>query len=551
MLGAGALLLRAGRRPAPPVPWAEAVPRDGTWPPVEGHLILSTFGRGSHSSSPDRHSTTLIRGVGYEAVEDNDIRGYLDGTFKWGWNQTSQGHVRVGRRPRSPRYGELEVFRVLYRWDSLPLPRDARVHEAELRLSIEEGVDRPQHLALYAVKRDWNPGAGGVLGNNVSPPRPGEVWWNDRSFGQVPWGLPGVGFASDDADDADTPAMPLAMTRYAPGDSTIAFASDRLAHYLGDRIRAGAPALFLLKLTDADEDLPATMMLIFSANHGDSHNPARRPRLTLTWDSPSQQTTEDVPLLLEYGRTLGIARTTPPGARTVNIAFVPRPGGATPWIELREGTGSDTTAWRRATVPTTVTGGWFEVRVTATHEPLSDGQPFVARLRDTWIRTAAPETQRVPWVFHAASGVVDTVLATYVGDYTWEVTYTPAEPGPWSYQWFQTFTTTPVASEVGHFDVVLRSRADAHRALTRFVAELAGARDLPPAALRRRYVQFARLERAVMLLETPRSFRSDHGRELRTLLRTARSRLAGVPVPDSIPMVPSPPARWERDSVSR
>ncbi len=49
--------------------------------------------------------------------------------------------------------------------------------------------------------------------------------------------------------------------------------------------------------------------------------------------------------------------------------------------------------------------------------------------------------------------------------------------------------------------------------------------------------QFARLERAVMLLENPDTFRSDEGTELNALLKQIRSAL-GSPVPGVLPMVP-------------
>ena len=143
-------------------------------------------------------------------MTDNDIRGFLDGGFIWGWNQATQIHVRLGRNGEfsRPMYGEVELSRVLQRWDGITLPPDSEISTCRLTLQVEEGPEGPLRLFVYAVARDWRPGSGGEDGNNVSVPKPGEVWWRDAAYGEVPWGLPGVGFASDAHPEADT-AAPL------------------------------------------------------------------------------------------------------------------------------------------------------------------------------------------------------------------------------------------------------------------------------------------------------------------------------------------------------
>jgi hypothetical protein len=139
-------------------------------------------------------------------MTDNDIRGFLDGGFIWGWNQATQIHVRLGRvvgYPH-PKYGENEVFRVLQRWEGVRLPTDVDVTACRLTLHVEEGPSRPLRVLVYAVSKDWNPGSGGVDENNVSVPKPGEVWWGDAAFERESWSHPGAGFASDFDPEADT-----------------------------------------------------------------------------------------------------------------------------------------------------------------------------------------------------------------------------------------------------------------------------------------------------------------------------------------------------------
>lgn len=94
-------------------------------------------------------------------MEDNDIRGFLDGRFKNGWNQPGQMHVRVGRRKQvSPKYGEQELCRVLQRWDRIELPPLSNILHTLLSLEVENGPPFELQIFLYEVKKDWNPGGG-------------------------------------------------------------------------------------------------------------------------------------------------------------------------------------------------------------------------------------------------------------------------------------------------------------------------------------------------------------------------------------------------------
>ena len=61
---------------------------------------------------------------------------------------------------------------------------------------------------------------------------------------------------------------------------------ERPTIFVLQRVRGGKPLLFLLKHADDHEDSPGSVITIYSGNHGDSRNVARRPALTLHRQSP-------------------------------------------------------------------------------------------------------------------------------------------------------------------------------------------------------------------------------------------------------------------------
>ena len=67
---------------------------------VEGRLRVGAFGAGlsgSHTGhEPLRHISVYVNGPDYGGMEDNDMRGFLDGRCKHDWNQQGQIHVRPG-----------------------------------------------------------------------------------------------------------------------------------------------------------------------------------------------------------------------------------------------------------------------------------------------------------------------------------------------------------------------------------------------------------------------------------------------------------------------
>ena len=262
--------------------------------PVSGTLALSGYVENAPDQTSPRatkHALLLVPGVDYAGMRDNDIRGFPNGRWVHGWNQVGQRHVRLGRGPWTSRFGENEIMRVLHRWDDVPLPTNAVVTQVSLEIVVEAGIEDPADVMLYEVHRDWNPGSGGLQGDNTSPPAPGEVWWPEAAHGEVEWGLPGASFASDNPNLGDIAPLALATAHYAPGNTKLAFSSGALTRYVQRRVASSKPLLFLLKLSDSDEDLVRDGLVLYSAEEGDSLSESRRPKLKFEWHLPTEVVT--------------------------------------------------------------------------------------------------------------------------------------------------------------------------------------------------------------------------------------------------------------------
>jgi hypothetical protein len=406
-------------------------------PDVRGVLHVSRLADGVGSRQPLRHVSRFVNGPHFQGTTDNDLRGFLDGGFAWGWNQATQTHVRLGRvgGHRKPRHGEEELFRIAQRWEGVELPADATVHRARLVLVVEEPPPTSLRVLLYGVRREWGPGAGGIDRNNVSAPAPGEVWWNAAAEGEDEWGLPGAGYASNEATDADTGVGPLAEATVGPAGGALTFASPRLTEYVGARATRGEPLRFLIKLADVQEDVPGAFLSLYSAAQGDRLTEARRPLLELEWDSSREVARREDAVHLEHGRTLVLPRM-PSLEDTWAVSFLPEPGSLRPTVEQRWGRGDWTSDWRHGSILAEAEAEWIQVRLRAQVNPVALGTSFRTELSDTWILTGPPEAQEVLFTFTSPTGAGHRCLAEYRGQWTWSVEFMPDEVGPWRYQWF-------------------------------------------------------------------------------------------------------------------
>ncbi len=424
-------------------------------------------------------SSTFVNGRDYAGMQDNDLRGFLDGSVRWGWNQVSQIHTRVGRR--ASRAGEEpELFRNLYRWQDIRLPAMSTVEAASMSLQIEHGSAHPMLLYLYPLRGDYLPGQGGVQRNNNSAPAPAEVWWQDRAAAQTPWRLPGASAAAgswgeqgslpaDAAAGADTYAMPLAAADYAPGDQTLTFTSPGLAEYLQFRLDRREPMNLLLKASDYHEDLPGRRLTIFSADEGDGIAIQRRPALKVSWRPHARSVLWRQALWLEHGRRYTsewIAVADPPAAVVVD-------GNRPARLQARGYTADNQlTDWRPLRSGQTLPWTRVQFRVAALTHPISLDEKFTASVTDTWVTTGPPEQQAVQWRFRSPAGVIHRTTAIYKGGNTWEVVFAPDQLGRWRYDWSANFTDRPFAGAPGVFDVHAEDSDDLARALALINAQL-------------------------------------------------------------------------------
>jgi hypothetical protein len=511
--------------------------------PVCGQLqvdLIDSQALAQDSETQSIYSSTFARSALYQGMEDNDIRGYLDGMFKEGWNQVSQSHLRLGRRGRNPAYGEFELFRNLQRWADLPLPGAVDVVNAEIRLSLESGPPFAVDVAVYAILKDWNPGSGGINRDNNSPPEPGDAWWVDARYGEVRWSRPGVGHASDHESNADTSAQPLAVARYLPGRTdSLVFGSENLTLYVKAQLAKGKPVLLLYKLLDVYEDSPGSVFEIWSANYGvDGSN--RRPQLRIQWRTAHGVSSSTFKVSLEPGRALEIPNLAVRGPRTIMISFVPAPRmldaagqqhcDQVPHIEYRlSGSGND---WTAINSPSEIDAEKIDLRISAAVDPVPLGKAFIAEIRDTWITSGAPEDQVVQWVFESPDGRRIQKAADYAGDYTWRVSLNTTAIGRWRYRWRHSLSGHELVSEAGLFDVVAWEPRQVAEGLKYLSDEILASGAAPKSYEMLPFeLSFMRLERAAMALPADDRRGSPAAVELLADIRHIREQLSGQPVP--------------------
>lgn len=503
---------------------------------VCGVVLAGTTGSGVSAAGDGliEFTTTFVRDDRYQAMEDNDLRGFPDGAFKEGWNQVSQGHLRLGRRARNPAFGEYELFRNLQRWDDLAMPTNASIDRAEIRLSVESGPPYPVDIAVYAVRKDWNPGAGGVNRDNNSPPARGEVWWLDAKFGVTPWAGAGAGYASDSDPRADTYGQPLALARYQPGQTSLSFTSPALARYIETRVRQSNPLLFLYKLTDPYEDSVGSVLEIWSANVGVAGSD-RRPQLTLEWHAPRGTAAFRQAIVLEPGRSLVFAGLSGVAGESVAAGFTNEHEyhedacGQDAFVEFREAGG----AWRPLDRPSRLSSDTFDLRVTAATRPVALGGSIDLSLRDTWIPVGAPDEHSVHWTVRRPDGREQHIESSHSGDFTWQLRVPADVPGRWSFRWQHELSGKVTTSEWHAIDVVAREPAGVIASLKDLERAIEAAGAAPRSyAMLPFEVSFMRLERAAAGQLASGSATVTDATEIRRLIRVLRESISGREVPD-------------------
>jgi hypothetical protein len=427
------------------------------------------------------------------------------------------------------------------------LPANAVVTQVSLEIVVETGIEEPADVMLYEVHRDWNPGSGGLQGDNTSPPAPGEVWWPEAAHGEVEWGLPGASFASDDPGLGDVAPLALATAHYVPGTSRLMFSSSALTGYVQRCVASSEPLLFLLKLSDSDEDLVRDELVLYSAEEGDSLSVGRRPKLKFEWHVRTEVVGWKQEVLLENGRSLELPKLPTKGAKHWAVSFHPRLGYESPEIEVRGGSSSSSSEWRSAAIASEADWDWIQARLVAARNPVALGTAFESEFVDTWVPDAKPEEQTVTWHFTDPLGRKIQLRGSYEGDFRWRVAFHPNVPGRWSYYLDHDLNWPPYRSEQVVFDVLADDLTIVLDHLEELAERIEASNLTTPRAKFETFGdELMRLERAGVQLLTPEDFRSKRGAQFSARIDEIRRELG-----EALPEQPSAFHRKVRRSIRR
>lgn len=157
------------------------------------------------------------------------------------------------------------------------------------------------------------------------------------------------------------------------------------------------------QLSDYLEDIPGSSIDVYSCNHGDDQNTARRPRLILDWHAPDREASVLEYVILEHGRSVVLSRVDDPDLHSVAVSYIPAMHQARPTISIRgvsEGAAGD---WVPIELPRATDWKSIEVRRDAHCNPVPFGHAFEAEFRDTWVPSGPVEEQSVTSAFISPS----------------------------------------------------------------------------------------------------------------------------------------------------
>lgn len=390
-------------------------------------------------------------------VHDADIRGLVDGTGKYQFNQGRSYHMRVGRRYHGANEAAFELKRALVRFEIPDLPAGSRVGDVELSLWVEAFLSDsplaqdsaallPLHAYLYPLDLEWKEGRGGVDLDDFSGAARGEVDWLSARAGEVAWPAPGALQQTPSGNGRAYSVSALATAMVVGDNRWLRFSGPLLTEYV-DSLRAEGDlsASFLVKLDDAQEDHWGTEMAFLTSQYGiESDYRSRRPLLVLDVDVPGPRTVLDVPFTLEAGEELELPR--PPVANQMALmaADIEGSGGIPPQvaIETREGGGS-----MPLHNPTTVSGD-VKLTLSAAPHPMELGRSVALAVTASWIKPGPRSVQVPDFMFIAPSGTIHHVRADSADHRSFVVNFTPLELGLWRYAW--TFRPGPEWPQDSH-----------------------------------------------------------------------------------------------------
>ncbi len=375
-----------------------------------------------------------------ERVEDTEIRGMLDGTVKYPFNQATAYHMRVGRRYDGLYRGEFELKRSLLRFPVPVSARGAQALDAELTVWVES-LDpesplrrdpRPVHAYLYPLDQPWTPGAGGTERNSFSPAAPGETSWTAAGEGERLWPAPGALPPRVGGEPSAVTPVAVALLQ---GEDAVVFHGEALRRWVERRLREADTVDFLIKLDDDEEDRWGTELALLTSEFGDANDALlRRPVLELRLRLAHPVEQREQPYVIEAGGVwLWRAEKLPPGRLEISVEVVPDGSGVPPQVWIRGGPiGLDEATWQPA-ARAEGAWGWVEARLGAPQ--LTLGEQLRVELLETWVAPGPRQEQRPEMVLLAPSGRRHRVQGVPIDALRYRIAFEPDEPGLWRYAW--------------------------------------------------------------------------------------------------------------------
>lgn len=381
------------------------------------------------------------------AVEDTDIRGFLDGSVKYPFNQGTSYHMRVGRRMSGPYNNVFELKRSLVRWALPEIPQAAIVSDTKLRFWIEgfssnsplsrsDLKSKPLHLFVYGLKSDWVAGQGGVNRDSFSQAAQGEANWNESRVGISVWDSPGALLPGE--------GRPIGMQTIIEDDGLIVITSPQLNQFLVKNIFDSQELNILLKLGDEEENRWGTEIGILSSEFGSRQDiRSKRPRLDFVLSLPYENRKQNWHFTLEAGAEDIMAVARHEGEHVmISTHFEKERHGesaitlAEPNIYVRGGRDDEEGygEWERLDNPVIRRWDWSQIKISLRPYSISLGMNFSLSLLETWVKPGPRDKQRPELVLIAPSGQIHKVEGEPQGLH-YIMTFRPDEPGLWRYGW--------------------------------------------------------------------------------------------------------------------
>ncbi len=181
-------------------------------------------------------------------------------------NSNGTGELFAGRIANGP-----GIRRALVRFDLSPLPADALVSSASVKLQVTKvsGTTSGQFtFGLHRLTRDWGEGSSSGIGQGAVA-EAGEATWNDAKFGEEEWTNPGGDFL-----------VPDSASRSVGSLGSYTWQSEGLAADV--RAWLEEPASNFGWILRGDEAVPSAK--VFAPKHAGV--PAQRPALTVEYRLP-------------------------------------------------------------------------------------------------------------------------------------------------------------------------------------------------------------------------------------------------------------------------